>query len=261
MDLGLTGRQVMVTGASEGIGRGVADLFAAEGCRLVLVARGRDRLEAAARALRDRHGVEVKTASEDLSDDSAALRLVAAFPEVDVLVNNAGAIPGGSLECVSQQTWRKAWDLKVFGYIAMMREFYTAMIARQRGVIVNVIGASATAHDPSYAAGSTGNAALEALTRTLGSKGPDHGVRVVGVSPGMVLTSRLEALLRVRARERFGDEARWTELLAHAAFGRAAQVEEIAASVVFLASPKSSYTSGAVLDLDGGFSRRHNWWG
>jgi NAD(P)-dependent dehydrogenase (short-subunit alcohol dehydrogenase family) len=77
----------------------------------------------------------------------------------------------------------------------------------------------------------------------------------------MVLTSRLEALLRVRAHERFGDEARWTELLAHAAFGRAAQVEEIAASVVFLASARSSYTSGAVLDLDGGFSRRHNWWG
>ena len=261
MDLGLKGRQVMVTGASEGIGRGIADMFAAEGCRLVLVARRRERLEEVAKTLRDKYGLDVQVVSEDLSDDAAAPRLASAFPDVDVLVSNAGAIPGGSLENVSQETWRKAWDLKVFGYIAMAREFYTRMIARGSGVIVNVIGASGTGHDPSYVAGSTGNAALEAFTRTLGSKGPDHGVRVVGVSPGMVLTGRLESLLRVRASERFGDEARWTELLSHAAFGRAAKVEEIAASVVFLASPRSSYTSGAVLDLDGGFSRRHNWWG
>ncbi|MFM7569101.1 MAG: short-chain dehydrogenase/reductase [Betaproteobacteria bacterium] len=261
MELGLRDKQVMVTGASEGIGRSIAALFAAEGARLVLVARGRERLEQLARALHEKHGSQVLIAPEDLSDDAAAGRLTAAYPEVDVVVNNAGAIPGGPLEQVSQDTWRKAWDLKVFGYISIMREFYTRMVARQSGVIVNVIGASATGLDPSYAAGSTGNAALEALTRTLGSKGPDHGVRVVGVSPGMVLTGRLEALLKVRARERFGDESRWAELGAHAAFRRPAQVEEIAASVVFLASDRSSYTSGAILEIDGGFSRRHNWWG
>ena len=261
MDLGLRDRQVMVTGASEGIGRSIAAVFAAEGARLVLVARGRTNLEQLADTLRDRHGTDIDVAPEDLSDDAAAPRLASAFPNVDVLVNNAGAIPGGPLEQVSQETWRRAWDLKVFGYIAMMREFYTRMIARNSGVIVNVIGASATGLDPSYAAGSTGNAALEALTRTLGSKGPDHGVRVVGVSPGMVLTRRLETLLRARASERFGDEARWAELGSHAAFRRPAQVEEIASSVVFLASERSSYTSGAVLEIDGGFSRRHNWWG
>lgn len=261
MDLGLRDRQVMVTGASEGIGRSIAEAFAGEGARLVLVARGRGKLEQLADTLRDRYGTVIEVAPEDLSDDNAAPRLANTFPDIDVLVNNAGAIPGGALEQVSQETWRRAWDLKVFGYVAMMREFYTRMIARQRGVIVNVIGASATGLDPSYAAGSTGNAALEALTRTLGSKGPDHGVRVVGVSPGMVLTSRLETLLRGRASERFGDEARWAELGAHAAFRRPAEVEEISASVVFLASPRSSYTSGAVLEIDGGFSRRHNWWG
>ena len=98
MDLGLKGRQVMVTGASEGIGRGIADMFAAEGCRLVLVARRRERLEEVAKTLRDKYGLDVQVVSEDLSDDAAAPRLVSAFPDVDVLVSNAGAIPGGSLE-------------------------------------------------------------------------------------------------------------------------------------------------------------------
>ena len=261
MDLGLRGQQVIISGASEGIGRSVAEQFAAEGCRLVLVARRRERLESLAAQLRDQHSVEVEVMAEDLARDDAALRLSAAFPDADVVVNNAGAIPGGPIEAVSQETWRKAWDLKVFGYIAMTREFYIRMRERQRGVIVNVIGASAAGLDPSYIAGSTGNAALEALTRTLGSKGPDHGVRVVGVSPGMVLTARLETLLRERAIERFGDADRWADLCSHAAFRRAARVDEISSSVVFLASARSSYTSGTILEIDGGFSRRHNWWG
>ena len=261
MDLGLSGAKVLVTGATEGIGRSISEIFASEGCRIVIVARTRARLDELADRLMERGAPEVTIEARDVAAPGTAEALASAHPDLDVLVNNAGAIPGGAIDGITLDQWRQGWDLKVFGYIAMARAFFPRMTGRRRGVMINVIGASATGLDSRYIAGSTGNAALEALTHSLGSAGPDHGVRVVGVSPGMVLTSRLEGMLRNRARERFGDESRWAELGSVAAFGRPAQVEEIAASVVFLASPRSSYTSGAVLTIDGGFSRRHNWWG
>ena len=88
-----------------------------------------------------------------------------------------------------------------------------------------------------------------------------HGVRVLGISPGLVLTERLEKLLKQRALDKFGNADQWQELTHNAPFHRTAAVDEIAASAVFLASSRSSYTSGAVLSIDGGFVRRHNWWG
>ncbi len=183
------------------------------------------------------------------------------YAHIDILVNNAGAIPGGPLEGVSQQRWREGWELKVFGFINMSRAFYQVMAARRHGVILNMIGASATGPDAKYIAGSTGNAALESLTKSLGSASPEHGVRVVGSGPGLVMTERLQKLLQERATSNFGDASRWPELTAAAPFGRTATVDEIAASAVFLASPRSSYTSGAILNIDGGFVHRHNWWG
>ena len=86
------------------------------------------------------------------------------YPDIDILVNNAGAIPGGSLLNVDEATWRKAWDLKVFGYVNMCRAFYALMQKRKRGVIVNVVGNAADTHDPEYICGVAGNAALTAFT-------------------------------------------------------------------------------------------------
>lgn len=261
MDLKLRGKKVMVTGGSAGIGLSIAETFASEGCSLVLVSRGEPALRLVADKLTKLYQVEVAIEARNIELDATIDCLADAYADIDILVNNAGAIPGGSLEQLSQQRWREGWELKVFGFLGMTRAFYRIMCARKHGVIVNVIGASATGIDARYIAGSTGNASLEALTKGLGSDAPEHGVRVVGVSPGMVLTERLQALLKTRARDKFGDENRWKELAAHAPFHRVASVEEVSAAAVFLASPRSSYTSGAVLVVDGGFSQRCNWWG
>ena len=256
MDLKLAGRTVLITGGSKGIGLATAKWFAAEGVDVALVARSGEDLAKAADAIRTTAPVNVTTLAADLSQASARDEVAAQFPDVDILVNNAGAVPSGALAAIDEATWRAAWDLKVFGYIAMTRAYFARMQARRRGVIVNIIGIGGERLDFNYIAGSTGNAALMAFTRALGGRSPDFGVRVVGVNPGPVATERFEWLGRQRAAAELGDPDRWTEKFKHLPWGRPASSDEIAAAVVFLASDLSSYTSGTILTIDGGMVHR-----
>ncbi|TCZ51442.1 short-chain dehydrogenase/reductase [Roseicella aquatilis] len=256
MDLGLRGRRALVTGASKGIGLACAEALAAEGCNLVLVSRSLTDLQAAQARIRAAHTVDVEVRAHDLAEGRSVEALAAEFTTLDILVNNAGAIPGGTLDQVEEARWRAAWDLKVFGYIAMSRHFYALMRKRRRGVIVNIIGAAGESPDAAYIAGSTGNAALMAFTRALGGAAPDDGLRVVGINPGPVLTERLEGLLRRRAEETLGDAERWRETMAAMPFGRAGRVEEVAALATFLASDLSGYISGTIVTVDGGMASR-----
>ena len=254
MDLELAGKRAVITGGSKGIGRAAAEALADEGCDVLLAARDPAALEEAAAAIRARRQVNVTTLSVDLSRHDAVLQLAEVAGAPDILVNNAGAIPGGDLLTVDNETWRAAWDLKVFGFISLCRAVYPPMAARGSGVIVNVIGAAGEKLDPNYLAGSTGNASLMAFTRALGRASTADGLRVVGINPGPVATQRIERLLRTRAQKQLGDAERWREFYDKMPFGRPAHSEEIAAAVAFLASPRSAYTSGTILTIDGGMA-------
>ena len=256
MDLQLNDKRVLVTGGSKGIGLAVAQGFAAEGCSLVLVARDRDALQSAREAIQMRHSVPVTVESLDLAEHGSAALLRSKHPDIDIVVNNAGAIPGGSVDAVNESMWRTAWDLKVFGFINLCREYFAPMQARRSGVIVNVIGLAGDRPRFDYIAGASGNASLMAFTRALGGHSVDHDVRVVGVNPGYTETQRLEKSLRNQARTRFNDPERWRELLAHLPFGRAASAQEVADVVVFLASSRASYVSGTIVNVDGGAANR-----
>jgi 3-oxoacyl-[acyl-carrier protein] reductase len=258
MDLKLSGRRALVTGASKGIGFASAKLLAQEGCDVVLVSRSKLDLERAQAEIETAAPkARVEVASYDLSKDAAVPALVERYGErTDILVNNAGAIPGGTLADIDQPRWREAWELKLFGYIGMTRAFHARMAARRSGVIVNVIGAAGERVSASYIAGSTANAGLMAFTRALGAASPAHGVRVVGINPGPVSTGRLETLQRGRAKGLLGDPERWREMLTDLPFGRAATPEEIAAMVAFLASGLSAYTTGTIVTIDGGLSHK-----
>ncbi len=251
MDMHLSGKRVLVTGGSKGIGRASAMALAAEGCSLVLAARDPAALTEAAGLIRSRHQVQVETVPADLSQSGEAARLAEAAGAVDLLVNNAGAIPPGTLLQVEEAQWRAAWDLKVFGFINLTRALYPVLKARG-GTVVNVIGSAGESFDAAYIAGSTGNAALMAFTRSLGRAAPADGMRVVGINPGPVATERMETMLRARAERDLGDAGRWAELTRAMPFGRAATPEEIADAVVFLASPRSGYTTGTILTINGG---------
>ena len=256
MDLKLSGRTALITGASKGIGRAVAYWFAREGVHVCLVARSADALQKEAAAIRETTGVKAQTLAADLSDAAARERVYKTFADVDILVNNAGAIPGGTIHDVDEPAWRAAWDLKVFGYVGLTRHYLKAMEARRSGVIVNIIGLGGERLDAGYIAGAVGNAGLMAFTRAIGANSLDFGVRVIGVNPGPVLTDRVEVLGRKRAAQLYGDENRWKERFAKRPRSRPATPDEIAATVVFLASDLSSYTSGTIVTIDGGLAHR-----
>jgi NAD(P)-dependent dehydrogenase (short-subunit alcohol dehydrogenase family) len=256
MELNLAGRTVLITGGSKGIGLGCARRFAAEGANLVLVARSADQLETAAESIRRHAQVNVRTMALDLSDQAQRDRLVAAHPDIDVLVNNAGAIPGGDIFAVDDQAWRDGWELKVFGYVNLTRAYFGLMKERQRGVIINICGAGGETLSFGYIAGAAGNASLMAFSRAMGGMSTDFGVRVVAVNPGPVETDRVVYLAKQRAAAA-GDESRWRQSFARMPYGRPAATDEIAPMVVFLASDLSRYISGTVVTIDGGLQHRN----
>jgi 3-oxoacyl-[acyl-carrier protein] reductase len=258
MDLGLRGRKALITGASKGIGRACAEILAEEGCDVVLVSRTAADLEAARAKIAGEHNVSVRYFALDLSDSRNVDKLATECADTDLLVNNAGAIPGGNIAQIDEVRWRQAWDLKVFGYINVTRRFYALMAKRQRGVIVNIIGAAGQNPDSEYIAGSTGNASLMAFTCAMGGTAPRDGLRVLGINPGPVMTERLITLMKTRAETQFGDPEKYTELMKPLAFGRAAKPEEIAWMAAFLASDRSGYTTGSIVTIDGGGSSRRS---
>jgi 3-oxoacyl-[acyl-carrier protein] reductase len=252
MDMGLAGKRVLITGGSKGIGLACAEAFAREGCDLVLVARDAAALEQARAGIAARRNVAVELHAADLSDPGARDGLHAAHPEVDVLVNNAGAIPAGTLHDIPLARWIEAWNLKVFGFIHLCQLYLPRMEAAGAGTVVNVIGMAGRAPRADYVCGAAGNAALIAFTAAVGGRSVDRGVRVVGVAPGATRTERIVQLSKGRARTRFGDESRWEEMLAGLPLGRPAHPEEIADLVVFCAGPRGGYLSGTTMEVDGG---------
>jgi NAD(P)-dependent dehydrogenase (short-subunit alcohol dehydrogenase family) len=256
MDLKLSGRSALITGASKGIGFGVAQSLAAEGCHLHLNSRNAADLDAARAKILAAHKVNVTCHPLDLGVSENAAKLGSACRDVDILVNNAGAIPQGTLTGLAEKTWRESWDLKVFGYINLSREIYAAMCERKRGVIVNIIGGAGERPTAGYIAGSMANASLMAFSRALGAESPKFGVRVLGLNPSATATDRGVTRWRNQAQKELGDPEKWPELTKGFPFGRPATVEEIADVIAFLCSDRASYMSGTVIQVDGGASAR-----
>lgn len=256
MDLNLQGRTALVTGASMGIGEHIAQTLAAEGVNLHLAARSADKLEAVKARITAAHGVAVTTHALDLSVKGAVATLAETVEAVDILINNAGAIPSGDLWDVDEDAWRTGFDLKVYGYIDMCRLFYAKMKQAGGGVIINIIGNGGEVLDRDYIAGATGNISLMGFTRALGGYALDDGMRVVGINPGPVNTDRIYTMLKKWAEKDLGDADRYQELAAGYPLGRPAHCAEISDLVAFLASDRAGYTTGTVYTVDGGISAR-----
>lgn len=252
LDLELTGKSVLITGASRGIGRAAVTTFASEGCSLHLAARSADQLESLRSEILAKYKVDVHLHPGDLSTTESMVKLARACGVVDVLINNAGDIPAGTIERLEDKDWRRGFDLKLFGYINLTREIYLGMKKRGSGVIINDIGNSGENWDYNYVAGSTGNAALMSFTKAIGGISMDYGVRVVGVNPGPIATDRMDRMMKRRARDTYGDESRWEEFMKDYPGGRMGTPQEVADLMAFLASPRAGFISGTIVTIDGG---------
>ena len=259
MELGLNGRVALVTGGSKGIGRACAAGLAAEGCRLVLCARGAEALERAAGELGAK-GAEVLAVAADLAATDAAGRVVdaavARFGRLDILVNNAGAIRGGSFLGTPAADWAEDWALKLLGYVRMAQAALPHMRARRWGRIVNIIGAAARNPTPDYMAGGIANAGLINWTRALADLAASDQILVTAVSPGATATERWDRLVVQRAEAQGKAPAELRRELERAQpLGRIGRPEDVADLVVFLASERAGFITGAAITVDGGASR------
>jgi hypothetical protein len=256
MDLNLTGRTVLITGASRGIGEAVAKTMAQEGCNLFLTATDTAKLDALAADLKSAHGVKVDTYGFDLTKHENVKALADVAGDCDILVNNAGAIPRGSLQEVTPEAWRHGWDLKVFGYIDLTRLILPRMTARKSGVIINVVGMAGERPEPKYIATCCGNAALIMFTQCIGGESMRDGVRVVAINPGPIMSDRHRRGAERVAERELGSKDRWPELYKRFPIGRPGRVEEVSDMVAFLASDRASYISGETIRIDAGLKVR-----
>jgi len=168
MDLNLKNKIALITGASKGIGAAIAKTFAAEGVNLYLTARNIKQLETLKIELQKKYSVEVITLPLDLTEADSQKILFENCKDINILINNAGDIPSGSLFDIDEESWRRGWELKVFGYINLCRGFYPMIKKNGGGVIINNIGNGGEIYDPLYIAGAAGNSCLMSFTKALG---------------------------------------------------------------------------------------------
>jgi NAD(P)-dependent dehydrogenase (short-subunit alcohol dehydrogenase family) len=258
MDLGLQGTVVLVTGGSKGIGLACARAFGAEGARVAIASRDAQHLAQATAALRA-DGIEAIAVAADLGDPAQAASLVheveARLGPVGVLVNSAGAARRTPPAELTAAHWHAAMDAKYFTYIHAMDAVLPGMAQRGGGVVINVIGMGGKIASPTHLPGGAANAALMLASAGLANAFASRGVRVNAVNPGITETERMHEGLQAEARlsgkpaEDILQQRRGAMPL-----GRIAQPEDIADVVVFLASRRAGYVSGAVVSLDGAAS-------
>ena len=255
MDLKLQGKVGIVTGASRGIGQGIAECLAAEGMRLVVTARSEGALQQVSSVC----GENTKVFVTDLREPDAPNRLIdfclTEFGAIDLLVNNAGATKRGDFLKLTDDDWHDGFALKFYGYMRCSRAAWPHLM-KSAGSIVNIIGIGGRTGTAEFAIGGAVNSALMNLTKVLADRGTHEGVRVNAINPGSIATDRLQIRLTKFASDRgISVEQAAVEMAHDMGITRFGEVSEIANAVAFLASPHAGYCQGAVLDIDGGQTR------
>ena len=257
MDLQLTGKTAIVTGGSEGIGKGIAMQLAKEGVDVAICARRMEPLQAAADEISKATGRKIVAITADLTKDEDCKSFIEqahkALGRVDLMINNAGSAPGGVIETLTEKDWEQAMQLKFMGYVRCLRYALPIMVKQGGGRVVNLIGNDGV--KPSYweIAPGAANAAGQNMTMSLAGQYGRHNISFCAVNPGPVRTERWAGLVNAMSRD-MGISYEEADKLAPAsiALGRIAEVEEVANLVVMLASPLVQMANGTMIEIDGG---------
>ncbi len=259
MDIKLNGKRALVTGSSSGIGAGIAEMLAAEGCNVIVHGRNSER----ANAVAERVGA-VAVALGDLSTDSGANNVAAVAGEVDILVNCAGGADSGtatkSWADVSERDWAGTYEQNVIAAARMIRHLTPYMQACGWGRIIQIASAAATQPIPFGPDYGAAKAAMVNMTVSLAKSLGACGVTANCISPGIILTPAVEKWLEGLAgalgwpadESLAAREGRVTKTIVPVPVGRIGRIEDIAHAVCMIASPASGYVTGANIRVDGG---------
>jgi len=253
MDLNLFGKVAIITGASRGIGKSIAQTLSAEGMKLTLVARSP--LDEFCASL----PTECLPLSIDMRHADSASRVVDAtlekFGALDLLVNNAGATKRGDFLSLTDEEWADGFALKFYGAMRLSRASWPHLM-ESKGSIINIIGVGGRTGSADFAIGGSVNAALMNLTKVLADRGIKDGIRVNAINPGSIATDRLQTRIKsVMNEKNISEKEAVKQMTNKQGIFRFGEPAEIAQTVAFLASSQASYIHGAIIDVDGGATR------
>ena len=258
MDLELTGKVAVITGASVGIGLAIAEGLAAEGVNLVLAARGGERLEAEAGRIATEHGTQVRAVACDVATVDGVAAIVnaatAAFGGADILINNAGSGSNETILEAPDEKWQAYWDLHVMAAVRLARGLVPSMQNRGGGVVLHNASICAVQplwYEPIY---NVTKSALMMFSKTLATEVVGDNIRVNCINPGLILTPDWIKTAKQLTADTGGDWQGYLDGVAreHAPIKRFGTPEELAHFFVFLCSDKASYSVGSTYFVDGG---------
>ena len=257
MDLQLEGKTALVTGGSEGIGKGITLALAKEGVDVAICARRKDVLEKTAAEIAKQTNRKIVAIPADLRKDADAKNFIEqahdALGRIDIMINNAGSAAGGVIEHLTEDDWDKGLQLKFMGYVRCLRYALPIMVKQGGGRVVNLIGNDGV--KPSYweICPGAANAAGQNLTLSLAGQYGKNGISFCAVNPGPVRTERWVGLVNAMSRDMKLSYEQADQLAPSSIpMGRIAEVEEVANLVVMLASPLMHMVNGTMIEIDGG---------
>ena len=265
MELGLAGRQAIVTGGSKGLGKAISAELLAEGASVAICSRHADELAEAAAELRKAAGLVGKQAQQllalpcDVTDPAAVTDFVAAAAAalggIDILVNNAGGARPGRFAMLTDEDWHDDIEVKLFSQIRCIRAALPHLRASAAPRVININALYARYPDPAFLASSVNRASCLSLSKALSIELGGEGILVNSVNIGFVETPQWQNIHRKRAPEMPADEFFGELAKTEVPLGRFGRPEEVAGLVAFLASERASYIAGASIDVGGGMGK------
>src|SRR5215469_9965619 len=253
MDFGIAGKKALVCAASKGPGKGCAVALAEEGAELVILARGRDALEATAAEIRAKTGAEVTNLACDITTPEGRQAALAACPSPDILINNAGGPPPGDFRDWDRDIWIKALDANMLTPIELIRRTVDGMIERRFGRVVNITSSAVKAPLDILGLSNGARSGLTGFIAGLSRKTVKFNVTINGLLPGAIDTDRLKANFEATARNRnISVEQARADRVASIPAGRVGTIEDFGAMCAFLCSQQASYITGQNWLCDGG---------
>jgi len=258
MDTGLKGKTVLITASSMGIGKAVAELFAAEGCKIAISSRYKENLLSTAKELKGKFGIDPLWSVCDLNKardiESTFTAVNEQFGNVDILVNNCGGPVPGMFQQLEENDWDNAYVQVLMSAVRFSRLALPGMMGKNWGRIINLTSISVKQPVDNLILSNSLRAGVTGFAKSLSNEVARYNITVNNVAPGMTLTRRLYELAVIEAKEKGkSHEEVLADMAKRIPMNRLARPEEIASVVVFLASKQAGYITGVTIQVDGGY--------